>query len=78
MSDNSNVPVIFIRNKSDRNKTNEKIQAISNDHCNCCGAYLKSVPWNKTYGLCQKCESYISKRFATRKTRIPWYVKDEI
>lgn len=30
-------------------------EAVSRNYCDRCGAYLVSIPWNRTYGLCQRC-----------------------
>lgn len=27
----------------------------------CCGSYLKTIPWDRTYGLCRKCMAHYAK-----------------
>lgn len=41
------------------------------DYCDCCGSYLKTIPWNRTYGLCQKCMAHYAKEY-WKKEDLPW------
>lgn len=41
------------------------------DYCDCCGSYLKTIPWDRTYGLCKKCMAHYAKE-DWAKEDLPW------
>lgn len=48
-------------------------EEMSRDYCDCCGAYLANIPWDRTYGLCQKCSDRLD-----RAVKIsPWEEKTQ-
>lgn len=49
---------------------------ISKNYCDRCGAHLVTIPWNRTYGLCQKCHSELNKELGFEHV-IPWILKKD-
>mgnify|MGYP003412324749 CR=1 FL=1 len=45
--------------------------------CDCCGAYLKTIPWDRTYGLCRKCQKDMEENYGNRK-EYPWAFDTEM
>lgn len=43
-------------------------EAVSRNYCDCCGTYLVNIPWNRTYGLCQRCSDDLDRGLRT----YPW------
>lgn len=46
-------------------------EAVSRNYCDRCGAYLVNIPWNRTYGLCPKCQDELDKEMGTMLA-YPW------
>lgn len=46
-------------------------EEISRNYCDRCGAYLISIPWNRTYGLCHQCHDELGRESETILT-YPW------
>lgn len=73
-----NIPLIVLGNKSDRHSTTTIMQIDSGEYCDCCGAYLNAIPWDRTYGLCRKCMEDMRKNYGNRAEIIPWYHREEM
>lgn len=43
----------------------------SQEYCECCGANLLKHPWNRRYGLCDRCDIQLEQS-AVRVKRLPW------
>ena len=63
-------------NKNQREMKKLCEQENTGDYCDCCGAYLKSIPWDRTYGLCRKCMVYYDDKY--HKKKIPWNMSSEM
>lgn len=64
--------IIATGNNAERAKVEEYRQMDSQDTCDCCGASLINIPWNRTYGVCKKCSDY----YGWEKPRL-WRFKEE-
>lgn len=73
-----NIPLVVLGNKSDRHSTTTIMQIDSGEYCDCCGAYLNAIPWDRTYGLCRKCMEDMRKNYGNRVEIIPWYHREEM
>lgn len=76
----SRAKTIMIRNEfeaiwtGDRQERESKKlcdKEMSRNYCDCCGVYLVSIPWSRTYGLCQRCEDELDRQLGTMLT-YPW------
>lgn len=43
----------------------------SQEYCECCGANLLKHPWNRRYGLCDRCDIQLEQSVVHVK-RLPW------
>lgn len=50
-----------IGNKEQREKVRELRKMDSRLYCDCCGASLNKIPWDRSVGLCKKCDAYYRK-----------------
>lgn len=64
---------IFTGDKRERQRKQFAFKMESGDYCDCCGSYLKIIPWDKMDNicLCKTCKKEMSK--ITNK--VPW-IKD--
>lgn len=62
---------ILTGNREERYLKNLCEQEVTGDYCDCCGKYLKTIPWDRTYGLCKKCMDYCDKHYSD-KEKFPW------
>lgn len=46
-------------------------EEMSRNYCDRCGAYLVSIPWSRTYGLCRRCQDELDRQLGTILT-YPW------
>lgn len=53
--ENQKYEPIYTGNKNDRYYKTLAEQECTGDYCECCGTYLKSIPWDRTFGLCRRC-----------------------
>lgn len=66
---------ILTGNREERNT--KKMYIEMDDICDCCGAYLKTIPWDRTYGLCRKCQNDMEENYGNRK-EYPWAFDTEM
>ena len=71
------MPLVRVGNKSDRREVKMLVEIDSNDYCDCCGAYLKTIPWDRTYGLCRKCNTDMHINYGNNR-KMPWYEREEM
>ena len=50
--------IVTTGNSVERAKIEEFRQMDSQDTCDCCGASLIDIPWDRTYGVCKKCTEH--------------------
>lgn len=62
--------IVFTGNRKERTLKNLCKQEYSGDYCDCCGIFLKRMPWNKRVGLCKECDWDMERRFV--KGKHPW------
>lgn len=63
--------VILTGNREQIERKKQYAEMNSGDTCDCCGEYLKIIPWDRTYGLCRKCGKDMEKKFGNKK-KYPW------
>lgn len=63
--------LVFTGNAEDRYYKNLSEEAISRNYCDCCGEYLVKIPWDRTYGLCRKCDEEMERQY-NPKDNFPW------
>lgn len=63
--------------REERDTKKMYIEMDSGDTCDCCGAYLKTIPWDRTYGLCRKCQKDMEENYGNRK-EYPWAFDTEM
>ena len=59
--------IIFTGNRKDRELKNLCSQEFSGDYCNHCGAFLKRMPWNTRFDLCERCNSDLEREYTRAK-----------
>lgn len=52
-------------NREERQYKEELDIANFGDHCDCCGACLVTIPWDRTYGLCRRCIEDMNKNYGS-------------
>lgn len=65
---------ILTGNKSQRQRRKMYMAMDSGDYCDCCGTYLKKIPWDRTYGVCRKCYKRMEDD-PINKRDFPWVFK---
>ena len=50
--------IIATGDKKEREKVEQYRRIDSMDTCDCCGASLIEIPWDRTIGVCKKCSEY--------------------
>lgn len=63
--------------KEERELKKLYLETDSGDTCDCCGAYLKTIPWDRTYGLCRRCQKDMDENYGNRK-EYPWAFDTEM
>lgn len=67
---------IHTGNREERQYKEEIDIANSGEHCDCCGAYLSTIPWDRTYGLCRKCIADMEKNYGSTQTKLWMFDKE--
>ena len=67
---------IFTGDSHDRYVKTLVEQENSGDYCDCCGAFLKVIPWDRTYGLCRKCIVDMEKNYGNTQTKLWMFDKE--
>lgn len=57
-------------------KRQRKWQTIV-EQCDCCGVILTSIPWNRHYHLCSRCDKYLEQSYI-KKEKLWYYPKEMI
>jgi len=63
--------VIFTGDKEERGLKELCRQENTGNYCDCCGASLIEIPWDRTYGLCRRCHADMEKSYGN-KPKFPW------
>lgn len=64
---------IILGNKRQRAYHNMLIEMDSQNYCDCCGGTLIAIPWNRTYGLCGRCNANMEQQYGSQREGIyPW------
>lgn len=58
-------------NKKERELKQSFLKEDSGNYCDCCGEYLLVIPWDRTYGLCRRCQHYMETNYGN-KQKYPW------
>ena len=53
--------ILPIGNKEQRAEVKELRKMDSRLYCDCCGARLNKIPWDRSVGLCKRCYDYYMK-----------------
>lgn len=56
--DHQRKSIIATGNKKQRAEVQHYREMDSLDYCDCCGAKMNLIPWNREIGVCRKCEEY--------------------
>lgn len=65
--------LIFTGNKEKRTVKELCRRENSGNYCDCCGASLIKIPWDRTWGLCKQCLADIEKRYNDKfPYKFPW------
>lgn len=70
---------ILTGDKEERELKQLVIQENSGNYCDCCGASLTVIPWNRTWGLCRRCLADMEERQENRgRSKFPWKSETEM
>lgn len=62
---------VLTGNKEERELKQLFLEENSGNHCDCCGVYLLVIPWDRTYGLCRRCQHDMETNYGN-KPKYPW------
>lgn len=65
-------------NRERRQFIRECIEMDSGEHCDCCGVSLVIIPWNRTFGLCKRCQKRMEDDVINKKHKFPWVKREEM
>lgn len=69
----SQIQIVLTGNREERTEKRLCLEENSGNHCDCCGGYLLDIPWDRTYGLCRRCQKDMDDRFGNRpEDKMPW------
>ena len=75
--DHQRKSIIATGNKEKRAEIRHYREMDSLDYCDCCGARMNLIPWDREIGVCRKCDEYY-KSHDTSYDKCLWRKKDII
>lgn len=69
--------IIPVGNREQRAEVRHYREMDSLDYCDCCGARMNLIPWDREIGVCRKCDEHY-KKTDPGFDRCKWRKKDNI